>query len=119
MTEEQAALIARIEAATEADQWLNHNIATGVGWKKKPSGHGWSAPDNDKYHADYPSFTKSLDAAMSLIPADYWWGIIMRSAENSGFSAAVLPPDTAMVWHVGATPALALCLAALRARWAS
>lgn len=116
MTEEQSALIARIEAATGQDDAIDLAIAT------------WCFNNGGMLDVTYDpqlwiircggEFTGSVDWAIRLVPADYWWGIIMRSAENSGFSAAVLPPDTAMVWHVGATPALALCLAALRARWA-
>lgn len=68
--------------------------------------------------ADLPEWTASLDAAMTLVPEGYLWEL------KQGFEA------TAMVWSVmidydeqhpapfGASlrPALALCIAALRAR---
>ena len=55
-----------------------------------------------------------LDAAMSLVPADHFWTLTMRGAED-GYDACCVGASAVLRWHHAATPALALCAAALRA----
>lgn len=58
-----------------------------------------------------PKFTTSIDAALSLVPADMAWAV--NSSANPGeFRAEVDFGESE--W--AASPALALCIAALRAR---
>lgn len=61
-----------------------------------------------------PKFTASLDAAASLIPEGFDW-ILERTNDGLTIGARVghNDPDRTS-W--GATPAIALCIAALRAR---
>jgi hypothetical protein len=56
-------------------------------------------------------YTASLDAAMTLVPEEAWWSV-MRAPCAEGYDAEVASDDP----RHAATPALALCAAALRAR---
>jgi hypothetical protein len=60
-------------------------------------------------------YTASLDAAMTLVPEGWYWQV---GQGNHAWAAAYenpIPPST-RVDSIAATPALALCAAALRAR---
>lgn len=115
------ALLGRLRAATGSDRELDAEIARACGWTElvgtgldrrgtqgKPPGRiGW---------AWVPAYTGSLDAAASLVPPNTGW--IVR-ADPAGASARTWPhgaeaPDAEL--ERGATPALALCIAALHAR---
>lgn len=102
-------LIAKLEAATEGSHWLDRLIDEALGG------------DFDKPH----SFTTSIDAALKLVPEGKAWGVgsIMfdELPPRRAFAAncrreGCITPDTPAYDAVGATPALALCIAALRAR---
>jgi hypothetical protein len=77
---------------------------------------------DSKDGADYigaPPFTASIDAALKLVEADWFWrvGHDGEGADPSLFRADVGEPVSfGFVRAVAATPALALCAAALRAR---
>ena len=137
-TKHEAAAIAELADRVEAAIWpqndriLNREVARAVGWGyRTPSEHGrknpaWFHPDDcrdgrpvmDSLHGtdvwrEPLDYLGSLDAAMTLVP-DGWslgqWTIIGK-------------PDSARIWRDGcdvlargATPALALTAAALRAR---
>lgn len=136
MTDEQTALIARIEAATGADNdfarlTLNAKIWEAVGLTPKQEQHctGWCRMNGrtDLTRRQYtmtwaPNFVGSLDAAASLAPdvAGICWGI--RAFAGDKIEAwvwnAADEPGTAKLSEAATAP-LALCLAALRARWAS
>lgn len=62
-----------------------------------------------------PRYTASLDAAMALVPEGWWHGYM---SSDSGFEAHCFEPipDSTLFRGVGATPALAIVAAALRAR---
>jgi hypothetical protein len=70
----------------------------------------------------YPPVTASLDAAMTLVPEGLIWAVTNCGAEDrlipdmSVASAVVGKADDPSKPSVAATPALALCAAALRAR---
>lgn len=88
-------LIARLEAATGPDRELDAEIADAVEF------------DPTCLHS--PAYTASIDAAMTLVPPDTGiWGVAKLGDQ---YTAHAGNPD-----HEGATPALALCIAALRAR---
>lgn len=89
--------------------------------------HGWVAvdavhPDGTRHccHArETPHYTASVDAAMTLVPADAFWTVLTAGAASNTFQAAVIVPDYAdrpLDYSQAATPALALCAASLRAR---
>ena len=86
-------LAERCEQAARPDRELDFAIAAGVGW-----------PDSPNLHQHARRYTESLDAAVTLVPDGLGW-MIMGNAAKVGR----LPSR-------GATPALALCAAALRAR---
>ena len=61
-----------------------------------------------------PHYTTSLDAALTLVPEGWAWDLMAWPNEPS--EAAICQPGSPHLgrWK-GATPALALCIAALRA----
>lgn len=97
-----SALIARLEAATEGSRELDWAIAVNEG------GEVW----NPLY------FTTSLDAALTLVPAHHMWEV----RHGIGCRAVVWTLEQDYDGHsvpVGNTmdqPALALCIASLKAR---
>jgi hypothetical protein len=113
MSADLPALIARVEAATGPDYDIDREI--------------WRAVDHDaaeEYAAcETPAYTASLDAAVSLVPSGCKWSLYSQSHDE--------PPCAYCVPNMGrhpwpawvddayaATPALALCAAALKARQA-
>lgn len=98
----------RIAAATGPNYALEVEIADAV----------WLAQWGRKRPKDIKpaACTASVDAAMTLIPADHYWAIVMISVTRGGFSACCQAKGTAMNWTNAATPALALTAAALKAR---
>jgi hypothetical protein len=104
------ALAERCEQATGPDLDLERDIATALG-----AGACYIAGSRD-WH-----FTKSIDAAMQLVPEGVELRIDRRASKG-------MRPAYASIWKPGArdidfhanghgqTPALALCAAALRAR---
>jgi hypothetical protein len=61
------------------------------------------------------SYTTSLDATVTLVPSDMEWAMQVRPGD--AIMASVWPTEDDDGIHAyGATPALALCAAALRAR---
>lgn len=100
-------LIERLEAASGPDRQLDYLIADAVFGKVKPP--------FQRGHCE--KYTASLDAAMTLVPEGHRnnWSLI-------GFDGLGGPSD--LPWQAdvadcladAATPALALCIAALRAQ---
>ena len=107
-------LITIIEQATGADRELDAEIAKAVGWISYSVG--------TTYHA-CPAYTASLDAAMTLVPDGYDWTIyyaIPTAEYPYGSTAGCSPTDSNVRTAdtsdaLAATPALALCAAALGA----
>lgn len=101
-------LAERCEQATGPDYGLSQEIFAALGLVPNRADIGYPG-----YH-----YTGSLDAAMTLVPEgwgighlDYWpHGEGMRSGVTLDNGIKQFPPS------VGATPALALCAAALRAQ---
>ena len=99
------ALADRCEQAAGPDREMDFAIAAGVGW-----------PDSPNLHQHARRYTESLDAAVMLVPEGHEW---LR--KNEICMTVYRVPDNLKEWarHIdarGATPALALCAAALRAR---
>jgi len=125
MTDEEISLvklISKAEDATEPSRDLDAEIALVLGWtfmKMKGDKYPYfrkPGVTNYRVRSELPLFTKSIDAALTLLPKGHWWAIVMRGNED-GFDASVIPPDTEMTWHRGANAALAICIAALKARF--
>lgn len=121
MTDKLDALIARLEAATEGSETLNEIIAVDLGYVYLP-GDGFTMyqaswmKDNEK--VALPDWTRSLDAALSLVPEGWIWDVTSTGAAwvMTDQSAAERLGEDLHLMASGATPALALCIAALKAR---
>lgn len=131
-----AELIARLEKATGPDPKLDVQIAFAIGWRaeewpedgrgpmgtwRPPPPHGcdwdalwtswlWTMPDGSRAVLRDRLFTASLDAALTLVPQGKEW-------EMYGYEplARIYYAGSKYVDGRAATPALALCIAALRA----
>lgn len=123
------ALAERAEAATEPDRALHGDIAEALGlnppWAGKRTPHFWRDSWSDgRDYWDAPAYTTSLDAAMTLVPKG--WGWLVSQPNEKAIASGLLKKDTPVMGEVqygcdrrytvaAATPALALCAAALRA----
>lgn len=97
-------VIARLEAAEKGSDSLDRDIA---GFLLHATGFGEVLP-----------FSTSIDAALTLLPTDdhYMWAV--GTVKTSGpYAANIYPGDTdGRPTYQGATPAIALVIAALKAR---
>jgi hypothetical protein len=113
-------LAERCEKATRPDWSLDCDIARARGYyvPSPPTGGGLAVPTGS-----VPRYTASLDAAMNLVPEGSTVGLSFGPAKNSAFvvppGADLLGPDRLNSDAKAATPVLALCAAALKARAAS
>jgi hypothetical protein len=114
-------LIARLEKATGPDRRLDVEIhcliigrsidtvdLDGIG---RP-GSGWTPS------AEWPPYTASIDAALTLVPRGHKWSIACGRFVQ--YVARVTPVEGNGYFdgECDSTPAIALCIAALRARTA-
>lgn len=118
-------LIARVEALAGPDMNIGREVLRACGWRQSQVGYflgpltHWSAPSPSKAHFDDDDFrrhdpTASLDTAISLWPKGWTWTL----GENAdGWEVLATTDGGGRVVHVpdAATPAIALCAAALRA----
>lgn len=127
-------LIARLESATGPDYVLDSEIALAFGWKRDvvrwEEGEDvcWYAPDGKSEGGNCPFFTLRVDDAMRLIEPGSAWAV-SHSPDEHPFSyprpyRATVMPDLSHKNRRDATvhheyPAVALCIAALKARAAS
>lgn len=110
------ALIELLESATEGSRELDVEIVFALYPESiyQPQCVGeepifWSEP---YYKQECPAFTTSIDAALTLVPDGRIW-TLGTYADHSGYRAAL---DSQSESTKAATPALALCIAALKAR---
>jgi len=98
-------LAERVEKAPDGDRGLDADIALSQGWNELP-GDNWVGPHGQ---ICVPAYTASLDAAMTLVPEDSRndWSLI-----GGRYWQAEVGDEMADA----ATPALALCAAALKVR---
>lgn len=106
-------LIERLQSATASDRELDLRVAQALGVKITEyeiisEGQTWKAYDDA-----WPRYTSSIDAALTLVPKDCSWSldgdnyaIVMPSTGNEDYDSGEN--------HI-ATPAIALCIAALKA----
>jgi len=111
-------LLERLEAGDGPSWELDAELALLIGYADcrppdKNSQH--RLPIENQYgHGFYPSdYTSSIDAALTLVPEG---GGIDIEIDSSGFTEVgiVMPQDVACA--ASRTPALAICIAALKAR---
>lgn len=128
MSEEQT-LIERLEKATGASRELDVEIGRAyVALHGYPTDRDLYAPWEDKGfnrnskwcwqgYNDLPFFTSSLDAAMTLVPEGWF---ITASRHSDGWYVAVAPhstcPQSERFLGSQKPAAIALCIAALKAR---
>ena len=91
-------LIHRIQAASGPDRLIDFDIALLVGTKTRNGSINIA-----------PHFTASIDAALTLVPEGMQWSIKNQRSPKSVAQVGAFHEGSA------ATPALALCAAALRA----
>lgn len=121
-------LIADLEAATEGSEALDLRIAIAIGQPAQCEAEGQFG--GYQILPSFQRFTRSVDAALTLLPKGYGWqGEFPTPSGDAGFRS--MRPGTAadgedmeggtVVNRLAraATPALALCIAALRARAAA
>ena len=135
-------LIPRLERATGPDRELDGDIALANGWRHEEAEYGkgisgqplikhtWTSPSGEefwekttifdranKYPEELPHYTASLDAALTLVPEGCQWTIEadtawLRWPEGDKIREA----QGAFNRSGGKKTALALCIAALKAR---
>lgn len=121
---EATSLIERLEAlespCRECDLELWWEVKANRGSPKKPMPKDYR--EANLRMDDAPLYTSSLDAAMSLVPEGYGWRLWVPSSTS-------LSPMVVTMWGNGqkyapnestaATPAIALCIASLKAQESS
>lgn len=119
-------LIARLEAATEGSRELDIDIGELQGFIWQDG--GWCGADGD--FRELPSYTTSLDAAMTLVPEGLEWMVSNRAKRPhtgrayvhnkalifAGLGGMTKNPEYRGYEHTASTPALALCVVVLKAR---
>ncbi len=130
-------LAERCEAATGADreldcllwaednaltlEWQGHCLVAGsqgvIGWiDPGKDQRNFSCNRSDRCFGRIKAYTASLDAALTLVPEGWQW-VVSQQFGQPFAGCGGSPTDGWLAWHVdAATPALALCAAALRAR---
>lgn len=120
-------LIKRLEAASGPDRELDADIATSLGkpvCKDDPCNWVIKYPGAYDYRK-LPRYTASIDAALTLVPEGLDWFVKHYASAGGKYGAVVTSPEiAARSWgdyshDDAATPAIALCIAALRARSAA
>lgn len=111
MNRELEALAERCEKAAGPDREFDAEIAQAIG--VGPTGF---AQAKGKHWVTWPAYTSSLDAALELVPEGLGWTLYSDGYAGVG---PITDDEIPQPEIIAATPALALCAAALRARAAS
>lgn len=121
-----SSVIKELEQAQGPSRELDDAVLLACGWKTEPGEllglpiTNWVSPTGSvHWRCDVPNPTSSLDAAMSLVPEGHFW-----SCGGPDETLIRRPKPWAQVWRgkqaedsgEGPTPAIALCIAALKAR---
>lgn len=131
MTADLSALIARLEAAEVGSRELDAEIARAMGWEVHNARRNglWVVPFGEHDTCDpeamfaLGNYTTSLDAALALAERvlDGWRWSVQQLGPNYEASLTLpngvflLSSDTE-VYAIGKNPALALCIAILKAK---
>ena len=112
-------LIERLEKATGPDKALDGELARAAGLERFYSfvGGGWM--DGDTI-VELPRYTASIDAALTLVGPTQSW--VAHGPWTNGRYCAGVAQTIGGAWdddQTGATAAIALCIAALKAREAA
>jgi hypothetical protein len=105
-------IIARLERASGPDHEIDREIAEYL--------RTYSPPDRGSQEGDWPNYTHSIDAALTLAPKGFQAYVDTGVGAFSGDAHACVWTDYPHRISGGArqcfNPAIALCIAALRAR---
>jgi hypothetical protein len=123
MTADTAGIIERLRNATGADRELDRDIAEAVGYEwpgMSPSALRLMAEGERRGMIVAPFYTASIDHALSLVPEDMGFSICthIRGLPPGAMVSVDEGDPERDVQANGATPAIALCIAALLARQA-
>lgn len=104
MDERLKALIGKLEAATAPDRQLDYAIERELPFKSTAT----------------PHYTSSIDAALTVIPPEYgwnvnWWGFVQLFRKEDEAAGGAM---RGLIVGDQRPPAIALCVAGLRARMA-
>lgn len=124
------ALADRVERAAGADRGLDACIAATLRvptkWQWASGYPSWEGREDGRVYleAGGPSFaaaayTESVDAAMSLVPEGYHWGVNWHAWDRDGRASVLGRHQSNPSTGYAATPALALVAACLRAHAAT
>ena len=126
MQSDHSALIAKLEAATEGSREFDAAIFCMIAPGAKLAGEVYAdacKPTEDVWFPQGPrgtlrvppAYTSSLDAALTLVPEG--WDYCISRGHGEPAAASLSPTMTVgEVLATAPTPALALCIAALKAR---
>lgn len=110
-------LAAACERAGGPDRELDVEIASHFGFRVVDEGHplGRQCYDADHRSVRLPAYTASLDAAMTLVPEGWHTFMATEDRHSHNWSWSLRGGFGWKAQARAATPALALCAAALRA----
>jgi hypothetical protein len=111
------AIAQQVEELSGPNRDIDRAIAPIVCIRVVDEGHplGTCYYDENHHGVPLPKFTGSVDAAATLVPAPGKWSV--TAGHKGGWQACVWIEGAGFLdWRSAATPALALCAAALRAR---
>ena len=113
-------LIKDLETAPSGSRELSDRVLLACGWRRQRPMEGavswvWFRPDGEKHNGKSPDPTRNLqDAVDWVVPEGVEWRVQMalgtKSQPEIGFAIV------GECGRTGSTPALALCIAALRAK---
>lgn len=103
-------LIKKLEAATEGSRELDISILKQIMPYRRDRFH--AIANLDKKHR----YTTSIDAALTLVPEGFHWWLESGNEYGSNPHAGVYHKENEQQEGIAETPALALCIAALKAR---
>ena len=110
-------LLAALEAATGPSRELDAEIAASEKWTRFSD--YWLSPSGRQRQYHPPAYTASLDSALTLVPEGRMWFVGHMDPSDMRYAATISEIGNigAALWRgVHATPALALVIAAIRAR---
>lgn len=101
----------KLQRATEGSRELDDLIWRQVNEWQQAKGRGW------KYDLEFaPHYTTNLQDAVSLVPEGCLWRIGHVGDHRPGiFLAVIMPPKGASIEGESSDPALALCIAIIKA----
>ena len=115
-------LIASLEAATKGSRELDAEIFAAISDDRTirlgdgaAPGCYWQLSVGGRSLHTAPIYTTSLDAALRLVPEGYDWWTVDGFADGQGCASCYKKGIGGDLYN-GSTPALALCIAALKAR---